>query len=79
MKELAMQRIARIYLPLSRKSEWPKVHVPKIHAMGLARSFAAALELYGRAMSVAYITALRLEQPNEHLHDEDLEGRDPRW
>jgi hypothetical protein len=78
MMELAMQTMARIYLPLPRKSEWPKVHIPKL-IWGIAGSLGDALELYRRDLSTAYATALCLDRTNKPIAEEDLEGRDPRW
>jgi hypothetical protein len=71
---MAMESIARICFPLLRGWKWPKVHV-----VGLIRPFGDALELYQRALSAAYVTALSLDQRNEYLPDDNLEGRDPRW
>lgn len=72
--ELAMETIARLYLSLPR--DWKR---PKVDTGGLLRSFGEALELYRRALSTTYVTALFLDQRSERLPDEDLEGRDPRW
>ena len=71
-----METIARIYLPLLRGCKWPKVNFA-----GLVGSFGDALELYRRALSMAYGTALvvSFDEQNKCLPDEDLEGRDPRW
>jgi hypothetical protein len=74
MERLAMEAIARIYLPLLRKWKWPRVNIA-----GFARSFGDALELYRRALSAAYVTALSFDQRIERHPDDDLEGRDPRW
>ena len=71
--------LVRIYIPLLRRSEWPKVNVPKANIKGLVQPFGDALELYRRALSAAYVTALCLDQRNERLPDGNLEGRDPRW
>jgi hypothetical protein len=79
MKELAMQTIARIYIPLLRKAEWPKVNLPKVNILGLARSLSNAVDLYRKALSATYLVALCLDRRNERFRDEDLEGRDPRW
>jgi hypothetical protein len=74
MKELAMETIGRIYFPLFRRWKWPKINI-----VGFAQPFGDALELYRGALSAAYVTALSLDQQNERLLDDDLEGRDPRW
>jgi len=74
-----MQEIARIYIPLLRRSERPKIKMPKFRILGVARSFGDAIELYRRALSATYVTALCLDEPNKVIADEDLEGRDPRW
>gem|GEM_PF-5619366 len=68
-----METIARLYLSLPR--EWKR---PKVSA-GLVRPFGEALELYRRALSATYVTALSLDQRSECPPDEDLNGRDPRW
>jgi hypothetical protein len=78
MMELAMQTMARIYLPLLRKSEWSKIHIQKL-IWDIAHSLGDWLELHRRALSTAYATALCLDQPNKPIAEEDLEGRDPRW
>lgn len=71
-----METTVRICLPLSRRWRWPKVNI-----VGLVRSFGDALELYRKAVSMAYVTALvaSSDERNERLPDDDLEGRDPRW
>jgi hypothetical protein len=74
MEGLAMETIARVYVPLLRKWKWPKVNIG-----GFARPFGDALELYRRALSAAYVTALSVDQRNACLPDDELEGRDPRW
>ena len=73
-----MQMIARIYVPLLHKSEWPKVRIPNLFR-DIPRLLGGALELYGMAMAAAYVTALRLDQPGKSVHNEDLEGRNPDW
>jgi hypothetical protein len=79
VKEFEMQTIARIYIPLLRKAGWPKVNKPKVNLLGIARSLSDAVDLYRKALSATYITALYLDQRNQSLPDETLEGRDPRW
>jgi hypothetical protein len=79
MKELAMQTIARICLPLLRRLEWPKINLPKVDILGIFQALGDAAELHRRALSAAYLTALNLDQRNERIPDENLEGRDPRW
>lgn len=71
-----MEAIARIYLPLLRSSKWPRINIA-----GPARFFGKALELYRKAVSMAYVTAFvgSFDDRNECLSDNDLEGRDPRW
>jgi hypothetical protein len=75
MKELVMERLARLSLPLANRWKWPKVDV-----LGLFRTFGEAIELYRKALSTAYVTAVFMssEKGNECL-PEDLEGRDRRW
>jgi hypothetical protein len=76
MTELAMVTIARIYLPLMRGWKWPKVNIA-----GLVGSFGDALELYRKALAMAYLTSLfaSSNERDECLPDDELEGRDPRW
>jgi hypothetical protein len=74
-----MRTMAQIYIPLLRRWERPQVKIPKFNMLGVARSFGDAIELYRRALSATYVTALCLDQPNEAIADEDVEGRDPRW
>lgn len=74
MKDLAMETIARIRLPLLRKWKWPKVNIVR-----LVQPFGDAVELYRRAVSAAYLTALSFDKLDRSLPDDDLDGRDPRW
>jgi hypothetical protein len=76
MKELAMKAMARICLPLLRGWEWPKINIA-----GAVRSFGEAIELYRRALSLAYDTALfaSSDAQSKCRPDDDFEGRDPRW
>ena len=69
-----MQTIERIYLPLLRQVEWPKINI-----LETARSLGNAMDFYRSALSVTYLTALRFGQRNDCPHDADLDGRDPRW
>jgi hypothetical protein len=72
----AMETIVRICLPLSRRWKWPKANIG-----GFVRSFGDAVELYRKAISMAYVTALVVtyDERNQRLPNDDLEGRDPRW
>src|SRR5262245_40862921 len=72
--ESSMEAIGRIYIPLIRRSKWPRVNLT-----ALFRPFRQALELYAGATSAVYVTALLLDQREERIPCEDLEGRDPRW
>jgi hypothetical protein len=74
-----MQTIARIFIPRPRKAEWSKINMPKINLLGIAQSLGDSVDLYRRALSATYLTALWLDQRNDRLDDETLEGRDPRW
>jgi hypothetical protein len=74
MQEAAMEALVRTYFPLLRRWKWPKVNI-----LELARPFSDALELHRRALSSAYVTAIFLDQRNECLPGDNLEGRDPRW
>lgn len=74
-----MQTITRSYIPLLRKSEWPKVNMPKAKIKGLVEAFGDTLEVYRRAVSATYVTALSFDQRHQRLPDDSLEGRDPRW
>lgn len=71
-----MEAIARFCLPLLRGSKWPKVDIT-----GPARFFGKTVDLYRKAVSMAYVTAfvVSFDERNECLPDDDLEGRDPRW
>jgi hypothetical protein len=79
MMELEMQMISRIYIPLLRKWEWRKINLPKVNILGFVQALGDGAELHRRALSAVYVTALMLDQRNERLPDENLEGRDPRW
>jgi hypothetical protein len=41
--------------------------------------FGDAVELYRRAVSAAYLTALSFDKLDRGLPDDNLDGRDPRW
>lgn len=74
-----MEKLAQFYLPLPRDWKWPKVNIA-----GLVRSLGDALDLYRKAIAMAYVTALVgscdvRNKGEQCLGDEDLEGRDPRW
>lgn len=71
-----METIARVCLPL-----WRGRKSPRINFSSLIRSFGDALELYRRALFMAYGAALvvSFDERNECLPDDNLEGRDPRW
>lgn len=71
-----METIIRLCLPLSRHWTWPKLNI-----VGLARSFREASELYGKALSMAYLTALviPISERDKYSPGNEPDGRDPRW
>jgi hypothetical protein len=52
---------------------------PKFNLKNVFRSFGDALELYRKAISMAYLSAISLDRHSECPSRDDLDGRDPRW